>query len=121
MIKRLVTLLILVPIGVVVIALAVANRQPVDVTLPLEVAGQPMVLFTVPLFVLAFLMVFLGMVIGSTATWFSQGKHRKSARAAKVEATKQGFEAQKHKERAQELSQTANTATGANQPALTRS
>ena len=103
MLRRLVTVLIIVPLGIVIIALAVANRQPVSLNLPVDFAGEPIVLFSVPFFVMAFVLVLIGMVIGSCATWFSQGKHRKRARENKVEATRMGFEAQKQKERAETL------------------
>lgn len=98
--KRILILLILVPIAIIVVALAVANRHSVNLTLPPELGFEP---WSVPLFVLLFATLFLGMVIGSMATWFKQGKHRKTARAQKVEATKMAFEAEKQKTRAEEL------------------
>lgn len=103
MIKRLISLLFLIPIGIVVITLAVANRQPVDVSLVAGIEGQSVVLFSPPLFVLLFAMLIIGMVIGSFATWLTQGKHRKLARDRKVEATKLEFEAEKQKEKAEKL------------------
>lgn len=103
MIKRLISLLFLIPIGIVVITLAVANRQPVDVSLVAGIEGQSVVLFSPPLFVLLFAMLIIGMVIGSFATWLTQGKHRKIARERKVEVTKLGFEAEKQKEKAEKL------------------
>jgi uncharacterized integral membrane protein len=103
MIKKLIALLIMVPVGIVVITLAVANRQPVDVSLVAGIEGQSVVLFSPPLFVLLFAMLIIGMVIGSFATWLTQGKHRKVARERKVEVTKLGFEAEKQKEKADKL------------------
>ncbi len=103
MLKRLVTLLIIVPVGIVIIALAVANRQQVSIRLPLEIGGQPMELFSLPLFFLLFAMLITGMMIGGFATWFKQGHYRRLARDRKVESTKLGFEAEKQKNRAEEL------------------
>ena len=105
MLKRLLALIILVPVGIAVVALAVANRQSVPVRLPLDIAGEPMVLFSAPFFLIAFALVLIGMVLGSMGTWFSQGKHRRRARENKVEATRMGFEAKKQKERAEALSE----------------
>ena len=97
--KRLVSLFILVPVGIIILALAVANRQPVAFSMP-QVGDVTLYQFQIPLYVLLFASLLTGMVIGSLATWLKQGKHRKSAREHKVEATKMAFEAQKQKERA---------------------
>jgi len=98
--KRFLLLLLLVPIGIVIIALAVANRQSVNLALPPELGFDPV---SVPVFALIFTTLLVGMVIGSCATWFKQGKHRKEARVAKVECTKLTFEAEKQKKRAESL------------------
>lgn len=99
--KRIAALLLFVPVGIVVIALAVANRQVVSVSVPPQIGDAPLYAFSLPLFVLLFATLFAGMVIGSFATGISQGKHRKEARVQKLEATKQSFEAQKQAELAQ--------------------
>ena len=96
--KRFAALLIFVPVGIVVVALAVANRQVVSVAIPPQIGDAPLYSFSLPLFALIFATLFVGMVIGSFATWVSQGKHRKEARIQKLEATKQSFEAQKQTE-----------------------
>ena len=103
MLKRLMTLFVLVPIAIVVITLAVTNRQPVTIGIPPHVGDEPFYSFTLPLFVLVFVAVLVGMFIGSFATWLKQGKHRKRARQQKMEATKWHVEADKEKERAEEL------------------
>ena len=93
--KRIASLLILVPVGIVVMALAVANRQAVEVAIPPHIGEAPLLSFSMPLFALLFATLFVGMLMGSFATWVTQGKHRKEARRQKVEATKMTFEAQK--------------------------
>ncbi len=103
--KRIASLLIFVPVGIVVIALAVANRQTVNVSIPPQIGDAPLYEFSLPLFSLLFATLFVGMVVGSFATWVTQGKHRKQARIHKVEATKQSFEAQKQAERARAADQ----------------
>lgn len=103
MIKRLTTLLLVLPIGVVVVALAVANRQPVTLAMPPYINDEPFLSGTLPLFAIIFISLLVGMVIGSCATWFKQGRFRKAAKEKRKEATQNAAEAQKHKDRAEEL------------------
>ena len=98
--KRLVGLFILVPIGIIVVALSVANRQAVTLSIPPQIGDTPLYSFDLPLYALLFATLLVGMLIGSSATWISQGRHRKSAREQKLEATKLSFEAIKLKEKA---------------------
>ena len=104
MVKRLLILLLAIPLGVAVIALAVTNRQPVTLAVPPAVDDVPFASATLPLFVVLFIVLLVGMVLGSLATWFSQSRYRREAREKKVEATRAEFEAQKQKERAEALS-----------------
>ena len=104
--KRIAGLFILLPIGILIVALAVANRQVVTVSIPPQVGDAPLYSFSLPLFALLFAMLFVGMLVGSFATWITQGKHRKQARIQKVEATKATFEAQKQAERADAMAET---------------
>ncbi|MCJ8308381.1 MAG: LapA family protein [Hyphomicrobiales bacterium] len=104
--KRIAGLFILLPIGILIVALAVANRQVVSVSIPPQVGDAPLYSFSLPLFALLFVMLFVGMLIGSFATWITQGKHRKQARIQKIEATKATFEAKKQAERADAMAET---------------
>ena len=103
--KRLVSFLIVAPIGIVVIALAVANRQTVSVSIPPQVGDGPLYSFELPLFALLFFVLFLGMLIGSTATWLTQARHRKQARLKKLEADKLATEAKMQAERADAMAE----------------
>jgi len=103
MMKRLTTLLIILRIGIIVVALAVANRQAVSLSMPPYINDEPFFSFTLPLFAVIFVSLLVGMVIGSCATWFKQGRFRKAARERKAEASKNAFEAEKQKSRAEEL------------------
>jgi len=72
--------LILVPLGVLLVALAVVNRKPVTLGLnPFD--GTSGVGVEAPLFLLLLGVFAVGLVIGGLATWLSQGKWRKTARA----------------------------------------
>jgi uncharacterized integral membrane protein len=84
--RKLVATLILVPIGVLLVALAVVNRKQVVLGLnPFDAnAGfgieAPLFLFLLGAFA-------LGLVIGGFATWLGQGKWRKKARVEAREAS----------------------------------
>ncbi len=104
--KRVAAFLILIPIGIIIISLAVANRQEVVVAIPPQIGDAPLYTFTLPLFALVFGAVIVGLVVGGFATWIRQGKHRKRAREQKVKASKMEFEAKKQTERADALVET---------------
>jgi uncharacterized integral membrane protein len=88
MFGRLVSFIILLPLAIVLIALAVANRDSVMFTIDPFNPGNPLLSWKAPLFALLFFMLIIGLVLGSVATWFAQGKYRRSARDAKAEAAK---------------------------------
>ncbi len=105
MLKRLATVFVIVPIGLIVITLAVANRQPVTLVVPPQIGDTFFLSLTVPLFVLVFASLLVGMFLGGFVTWVRQGKYRKQARESRSEVVKQAFEVQKQKNRADELAQ----------------
>ncbi|MDX3926622.1 MAG: DUF1049 domain-containing protein [Shinella sp.] len=101
MLKKLINILILAPIGIVLIVLCVANRQSVTLALNPFRPEDSVLSVSAPFFVYLFLAVILGMIVGSLATWLSQGKYRKRARSEAHEAVKWHAEAEKHKTRAE--------------------
>ena len=86
MIKRIVTIIIIVPVAIVLIALAVANRAFVPFTLDPFNPGNPGLTLSLPLFVYLFLALLLGVLIGGVATWLRQGRYRRRARQHADEA-----------------------------------
>jgi hypothetical protein len=86
MINRLVVIAIVVPIAIVLIALAVANRSITPFTLDPFNPGNPGLTVHLPLFVLLFAAGALGMIVGSFATWLKQGHYRRLARQRALEA-----------------------------------
>lgn len=114
MIKRIVTLVILVPVAIVLILLSVANRQTVTLAFNPFEPSDPVLSQSAPLFVFLFAALMLGMIIGSLATWFNQGKHRNRARSKAQEAVKWQSEADRQKAKANELAK-----TGSLQPSIT--
>lgn len=89
MLNRFLTVAVFVPLAIVLIALAVANRTPVEFTLDPFNPGNPGLTITLPLFVCMFAALALGLIVGSVATWFKQGHYRKLARkrGAELSAT----------------------------------
>jgi len=86
MVNRLILILIFVPLGIILIALAVANRAPTAFTLDPFNPGNPALTIQMPLFFLLFAALLAGMLVGSFATWFRQGRYRKLARQRGLEA-----------------------------------
>ena len=80
MYNRLLLIIVFIPLAIVLITLAVANRELVAFTLDPFHPGNPALTLTLPLFVFLFLALLVGVLIGSTATWFRQGRFRKLAR-----------------------------------------
>jgi uncharacterized integral membrane protein len=77
--------LILLPLAILVVLLAVANRAPVTISLDPFSRETPEIAFALPLFAVIFAAVMLGVLIGGVATWLAQGKYRKAQRYYKRE------------------------------------
>ena len=73
---------ILIPLGLLILVFAVANRKVVTFSLDPFGATDPMdtLVFAMPLFALATLLVIIGVLVGGIATWLRQGKWRRLAR-----------------------------------------
>ncbi len=84
--RRIAAALILVPLAVVIVAFAVANRQVVTISLDPFGSDHPAASLTLPLFALVIVLLILGVVIGGIAAWLRQGKWRRTARRLEREA-----------------------------------
>ena len=80
MLRKIVTAVIVIPLAVVIVAFAVANRQAVTVSFDPFSAAAPAYAATVPLFVLIFILVIFGVLVGGIAAWLRQAKWRRIAR-----------------------------------------
>jgi len=85
MIRKIVTAVILVPLAAIIIAFAVANRQTITVSFDPFDATQPAYAAALPLFVLIFILVIFGVILGGTATWLRQARWQWVARRAENE------------------------------------
>ncbi len=88
MIRKLITALILVPLAVGFAAFAVANRQMVTVSFDPFSSASPAYAASLPLFVLIFILLIVGVIIGGAAAWIGQAKWRRGARALDDEVRK---------------------------------
>ncbi len=82
MLKRIVGWFVLVPLCAVLIVFALANRQLVVVNLN-PLASTEALASTgvgVPLFLVIFAVLLIGVILGGIATWFAQGAHRRDER-----------------------------------------
>jgi uncharacterized membrane protein YciS (DUF1049 family) len=84
--RRFLKVLILLPIAIVVVLLAVANRAPVTVSFDPFTKTGPLFSTTLPLFALIFIAIAIGIVIGGVAAWLTQSKHRRLERRYRREA-----------------------------------
>jgi uncharacterized integral membrane protein len=80
LLRKIVAAFILVPLAIVIIAFAVANRETVTVSLDPFSSAEPAASLTLPLFALIILLLIIGVLIGGLASWLRQGKWRSTAR-----------------------------------------
>jgi uncharacterized integral membrane protein len=104
---------VLVPVGIVLLLLGLANREPVRLSLDPFGGDAAGLAVMVPLFVVIIVSIMVGVLIGGIALWINQGRHRRSARSLRREAERLRREADTLK---------ANTSerTGVPMPLLSR-
>jgi len=95
--RKVVAALILVPLAVVIIAFAVANRQIVTVSLDPFNSSTPAASVTLPLYALVIVLLIIGVVIGGSASWLRHGRWRRTARRLERELGKLRAELDLHK------------------------
>ena len=84
--KTFLKVIVLVPIALIIVVFAVANRQITTISLDPFNSETPALALSAPLFLVILLMVILGVLLGGIASWISQGVVRSSARAARADA-----------------------------------
>ena len=84
--RKFVTALIVIPLGIFFVIFAVANRHLVTLSFDPFNSVTPMVAVTLPLFVIIIAVAMLGVLAGGLASWFRQGKWRRAARAHEADA-----------------------------------
>ncbi len=78
--RKFLTAMVLIPLGLIFIVFAVANRHMVTVSFDPFNSRDPSISATLPLFVVIIGVAIAGVIVGSTATWLRQGHWRRAAR-----------------------------------------
>src|SRR5438067_6388161 len=86
MTRKIVTALILVPLTIIFVSFAVANRQTIVVSLDPFDPGHPALAVAMPLFALILALLIGGVLVGGVAAWLRQARWRHAARLAAGEA-----------------------------------
>lgn len=86
--RKLVNFLFVIPLAIVLVLLSVANRHWVMFSIDPLNTEAPAFSISLPFFVYLFIALILGAMIGSSLTWFAQGKHRRALREKSYEANR---------------------------------
>lgn len=87
MAKRIIGWLVLIPLCAVILVFALANRHLVAVNFnPLVTVDPATPGAGVPLFLIIYAALFLGIALGGISVWFAQGAHRRAERRHRKKA-----------------------------------
>ncbi|MFT0860884.1 LapA family protein [Ancylobacter sp. G4_0304] len=81
MLKRIVLIVVALPVSIVLVMLAVANRHPVALVID-PFGGVDSLSVQAPLYIVVFTALILGVLFGGVAVWVKQGRYRSAARRA---------------------------------------
>jgi hypothetical protein len=79
MVRRFLKAILMIPAFAVLVALAIANHQPVTVSFNPFDPSDPDLAVTVPLYLVGFTVLIAGVVVGGIAAWLKQRRRRKIA------------------------------------------
>ncbi len=101
MVNKIVGWLVLVPLSVVLVLFALANRHLVSINFNPFVTPttDPAPGYGVPLFVVLYAMLLIGVLSGGIATWFAQGHHRRREKHWRRETQQLGEEIERMRRR----------------------
>ena len=83
--KRILSWAIGLPVAIILIVFAIANRQYTSVSFDPFSVETPWLAIPMPLWSLLYGGIFIGLIAGGIAAWLKQGKWRKIARQARTE------------------------------------
>ena len=78
--RKFLTAVVLIPLGLLLLVFAVANRHWITVSFNPFEPNDPSLGITLPLFAVIILSLVVGVLVGGSATWFRQRHWRRSAR-----------------------------------------
>jgi uncharacterized integral membrane protein len=84
--RKFLTAVVVIPVAILFIVFAVANRHPVTVSFDPFNSGDPSIGASLPLFMVLILTAIVGVIAGGTATWIKQGRWRRAARQHEADA-----------------------------------
>jgi uncharacterized integral membrane protein len=84
--RKFFTALIVIPLALIFVIFAVANRHFVTVSFDPFNSTDPAISVSLPLFVLIIAIAVLGVIAGGVATWFGQRRWRRAARQHEADA-----------------------------------
>ena len=84
--RKFFTALIVIPLSLLLVVFAVANRHFVTVSFDPFNSRDPSIAFAMPLFAVIILVAILGVLAGGIATWLRQGSWRRAARRHEADA-----------------------------------
>ena len=84
--RKFLTALIVIPLALILVTFAVANRHFVTLSFDPFMAADPALSVTLPLFLLLILVGAVGVVAGGCAVWFGQRHWRRAARRHEADA-----------------------------------
>jgi uncharacterized integral membrane protein len=84
--RKFLTALIVIPLGLILVVFAVANRHFVTLSFDPFNSADPALAVSLPLFVLIIAVAILGVLAGGCAVWFGQRRWRRAARHHEADA-----------------------------------
>ena len=84
--RKFLTAMVLIPLGLIFVVFAVANRHFVTVSFDPFNSTDPSIAVSLPLFVIIIAVAILGVAAGGMATWFRQRHWRRAARQHEADA-----------------------------------
>jgi hypothetical protein len=103
--RRSMRVLVALPVAIVLVTLAVANRHGVRLVLDPFRPDDPVVSLVLPFYAYLFAALFIGVLIGGSAAWLAQSRWRRAARRRAADAVRWQAEADRlARERDRQLS-----------------
>lgn len=84
--RKFLTALVVIPLGLIFVVFAVANRHLITVSFDPFNTVNPSLGVTLPLFVVIIATAIFGVIAGGVATWLKQGHWRRAARRHEADA-----------------------------------
>lgn len=115
MLRRVFSFFVVIPLAVLLIALAIANRHQVELILDPFRPDAPALSLVLPFYAYLFAALALGVIAGGLSVWMGQGRWRRAARVSSQEARRWRGEADRLvRERDDQLAQTKELITAGN-------